>query len=695
MLAGCLFHTPWLAAGQEGGSGDEPEPRTLALLCDRAEELREDLPLRFGIPIAPGPAGQSYQLLHRGRVLEAEFERLGQHPDGSTGFLGIRALDPGRGGFDLLVDATGERGEPARDFVWEAPPAELRSLPWRAALLGAEGARIEVELATEWVRQTPLGWTEYARADFVDPEAGRLASVEAWVRRLHAAPLYATAEVVLRNDDLDDARGALRFADLELWVDDPEWARLGAAWARSKGTSVERTRAGARLRLFGGLDNEALWLGDFQGCAWRVVVARREFARERWVDLLHWNERPSLLIAEPRAQADSGWYGSSWGAPFGFAPDAAIDERNLARLRWGWESGWSGARADTKYSASTGSERVGPLYEPALRFWQSGERRYYDLILETGLQQALRPFPRDFVAAEHPAAWLWDGRPRNRSGADLLGRDRPRALPREWNTHREFVWLDEWHGWNGFDWEHLTLEPWYELYLRSGSPWARRELRAVGEALATYAVYSEGAPFGNSRSFGWMLRAFAQLHALDGDERWLEAGARMVRAALNSLGEAEQAWLSRIGPDARGLGDAVFEYPWHLAVALWGLDAYLRRDPPQSAPALELCARLADTLAGPCFDVQSGLFKFAVSPDDPQQFRLAGPSGTLEWIPGALVSVSEHYPEERSELWVQRALLHGGNLWQRQSYELSGATWAWWQPVVRARALGFSRSSDD
>ena len=49
----------------------------------------------------------------------------------------------------------------------------------------------------------------------------------------------------------------------------------------------------------------------------------------------------------------------------------------------------------------------------------------------------------------------------------------------------------------------------------------------------------------------------------------------------------------------------------------------------------------------------------------------------------------EHVPEERSSLWLQTALRHGDNLWQRRSFEESSATWVWWQPVVAARTRGF------
>ena len=462
-VAACLLFLTILGAAGQGAS--EPEShRDRRVLYERAGHERTGLPVSAGLAVDPRGPDSRWELRAPDGVVPASFCELGRHGDGRTGFLLAEFLDPGTPELVLREYFEGEAGAPAgRPTPGAAGEGELGPPPGlEARLVGAQGTRIEVALEPRTRTLRPGGVVvDELAAVFRDDTGGPLLQVEAFVTRWPFAPELALAEVVLRNDFLDDAHGPVRFADLVLAAGGREWPRMAVAWERAGESRVlppRDTGGVAEARLFGRAEREGLWLGDRQGKAWRVLLGRRGMGYGEWKRAVAWLEQPTILVPEPAEAAATSWYGPITGMPWAFRPAEPYSTRHLDRLRWSWEEGWSGSRGDWKFSNSTGSARVAPLQEATLRLVQSGDRRFFDWLLETAYAQALRPLFRDFRAADHPGVWLWDGRPRQRGDSDLLGRDAPRELPEEWRVERDFEWLEEWHGWNGFDYEHLTVE---------------------------------------------------------------------------------------------------------------------------------------------------------------------------------------------------------------------------------------------
>ncbi len=298
------------------------------------------------------------------------------------------------------------------------------------------------------------------------------------------------------------------------------------------------------------------------------------------VERAKWLERPLLgRLDGTYLQGTRAW--GDFGA---FVPVPVGDDLPFA----GWNGlsyGWSQYGESIKSTHQGGSPRN--RYSYLLNYLQTGDREDFDWVEDhLNVSMNLRPYhwntlEKDFDFDEFPGDLL-------RGGTWLLSEVGPGAFARlnippaydPWRT-------TESHGWNGWDFEHMTVDDVRDYYLVTGHPKALESLLEIAEGLRSYPMCFDpvGSQVHSARVMGWVLRTLIEAYRLSGQEKYFESASSMVRSALLRNGERwvfdERGLFSGSEPFIWG-GEQRFglhnnnEYrPWMSAVGGVGLMLYL------------------------------------------------------------------------------------------------------------------------
>ncbi|HKE00540.1 MAG TPA: hypothetical protein VKE69_05990, partial [Planctomycetota bacterium] len=446
------------------------------------------LVISTAVPFAPGAVRDVAEI---GLDAPGEVEPLETHRDGSVRWARVRVRPVWKGLRATFVELRrgGKRPELPTEAFGEPPPLSLvlegqDGVERRAEIAPAQWRSIERSELREVLRASARHIATKATGGTALPPA--LFACELFLERFRGAP-FVFATVVLRNDPPSDPVGAMRFRSYRLEVPAP-W-KTAVAWPQQNGVAIEAHSSGASVTWLLPRETADLWLGDGQTKAWRCLLdPSGDEARFR--SLARVLEHPFLPGLKPAELVRSRAWGDLGDVVLGPPPEAAssLAQAEFARVHgtagrpgereYGWASAWG----DVKDTHQTGSPRNGLCSDGVVRTLQTGFREWFDLAYERATQQALRPILRGLRAADHPQAMLYEGMP-HPSWPDRLGRERdPDPNLGRFREGTAGGWLQETHGWNGFDEQHFTVDDLYAIHLLTGDPWVRFELESIGQA---------------------------------------------------------------------------------------------------------------------------------------------------------------------------------------------------------------------
>ncbi len=664
--------------------GAQESPGATSVLAtlrfDNAAETRPvGLVVSTAVPFAPGRVRDVATI---GLDAPGEVEALERHGDGSLRWVRVRCIPSWKGLRATFVELRDDGARPRLpDGEFGVPP------PIRLVLEDLDGIEREGRPG-DWTVVEESTLRSVWRADgahVATPGTGgpdvvpRLLQFTVFLERFRGAA-FSRATVVLRNDPLGRPTGALRVRSYRLELEDPTW-RAGLAWAKKNGSTEERVLGGGDRLWLLPRGTKDLWLGDGQTKAWRCVFEPSGDAALLRA-LVHTIEHPFLPGLVPAEIIASRAWGDLGDMVLGPPPATAaqLASAEAHRAFTTREYGWSGPWGDVRDTHQTGSPRNGLSSDGVLRSLQTGLGTWFDLTWERATQQALRPLLRDFRAADHPGALLFEGMPHPK-WPDRLGREQgPDPRLARFRDGTSGGWRTETHGWNGFDEEHFTVDDLYAVHLLTGDPWVRFELQAIGQALLTYRFAKEDVPAASARADGWVLRGLVQLHRALGDPAYLEAAARLVRGLEATRGKGPMRWLHELPPDPRQLVNHPFEMVWQVAIAVNGLAAY--HEATGDALAKRILLDAADFLVHHGWDAEQGAFRRSVATDGSGlSMPETGPGGTQSWIASALVAA--HRLDPKPEYAILAEGIHRPVAGANATFERGGLQWTWWQSFLR------------
>ncbi len=232
---------------------------------------------------------------------------------------------------------------------------------------------------------------------------------------------------------------------------------------------------------------------------------------------------------------------------------------------------------------TTGSPRN--RYSYLLPYMQTGERRHLDWVEDQiNVSMNLRPyhwntFEKAFDFDDFQGDSLWDGYWHWKwPGTGYQARQ---SIPESYAP-----WRTDWSGpWNGYDFEHMTIDDLRDYYYVTGHPKALEAMEEVGQGLRSYKMsWDSQYKVHSARVLGWCLRAFVDLYRLTSDEEYWAAATNMMRLVLDHDGERYyyedgfvDGWEPFVlaGQVKRGQSNYDHFKPWMSAVGGIGMMHYL------------------------------------------------------------------------------------------------------------------------
>lgn len=455
----------------------------------------------------------------------------------------------------------------------------------------------------------------------------------------------------------------------------------------------------------------ALWPREYPGVHWMNDFQQKthEFAVRFYNPQL---EDPAMAQAlvqrdplRPWAGRDyyvhTGAWSDSGDLPQPFEPQsqwagiASLERSDLLGLRnSGDDYGWLvfGESWTTQATQTTGSPR-----NRLMRFYKwavTGEEDYFKMDEEFALHSSdVRRFQVEgFVASEHPLAHFWGGAPYWNTNVwpDDLGR---RNIPASYDPWRNLVPSNTAsHDWNGYDYEHMTMDDQYQYYLLSRHPLMLRSLKRVAQGILTFQeVRQPGFRNWNTRGVAWTLRAMLQIYELTAEPS-LEPGLQQMFDNWDHFrGGRPNSYAVRQAPHAGALGfpppgasQAVvdsfhWDAPWQMGPLLHALYRY-RRDLGDPTGRVEQGMRdIADYLVDVCFITSQGDFTKFISNTDPT-FYNGFYTPLSAWIPGGLAQAYRVIGRTKYLDIAEQTF----NLWSggTRTIPMRGDSWHWWATYV-------------
>ena len=312
-------------------------------------------------------------------------------------------------------------------------------------------------------------------------------------------------------------------------------------------------------------------------------------------------QRPMFALASQRAWEDTAAAGLVGGPIVG-----PLDANQRAKGEYdSWNgSAWFGTwgyRSDPLQTATTGTPRNHPLSPELAHAIQGQHHRLLEKLEQMAWAQAMRPYHLYGleVGAEQQIL-LWDGIPFLAVAGEHLGR----KVLRDNDPYPAYRSLSagqaKAHGWVHFDHEHWSTDLLFDYWTISGDPWAKEELRQLGESLKglmrlnTYYTQDIQA----ARAEGWCMQGFAQVYQATQDPSIKDYAMRRVNEVVEvdrRKGHASKAMTFQQNyPSTAYPMNHEFFMPWQHGAVLYGyLGAYLAFEEPL---LLEIAEDVATTV---------------------------------------------------------------------------------------------------
>jgi hypothetical protein len=274
--------------------------------------------------------------------------------------------------------------------------------------------------------------------------------------------------------------------------------------------------------------------------------------------------------------------------------------------RWvnGGNFGTWGDFGDVNYTGTSGTPRNTTVSWDAARAIQTRSRNLMRLFEAKAWMQAIRPYHLfGLTVGAEEEIYLWYPMAISPRTSDItdeslgrrnLWRNDPWAGFRTRTNHSA-------HGFNGYDAEHWTTDLLFDYWTLTGDPWAREELRQLGESLkgAMRLRLYASANMRVARAEGWCMIGFVQSYLATGDQALKDYAVRRIREIVDV-----QRWkdhpgrpFKQYGPDARyAIGANTTGYPpWEMGGVLLGyLGAYRYFQSPEALTICEDAIRAID-----------------------------------------------------------------------------------------------------
>ncbi|MBI4878845.1 MAG: hypothetical protein HY812_04175 [Planctomycetes bacterium] len=292
-----------------------------------------------------------------------------------------------------------------------------------------------------------------------------------------------------------------------------------------------------------------------------------------------------------------------------------------------------------------------------------------------------------FSKEKHPQATLWEGLPVWSYSVDKLGRDQ---LDAALDPHRAGIPTGG-HGWNSFDFEHMTVDDVYEYYLMTGDRVSLDSLQEIGECMRTWLIYDPAKAPGSTRGVGWGMRSLIKIYQVTGDERYMGSADLLLTSVANTYGQDASPvtglvyhYVTAYPPHANHIPDDEYDLPWQLAVAVYGM--FLHHRETGSALSREVALDVADYIVDYAWNGVA--MNEALAVDDHNYVNYKGDNtGVNIWIPSALALAYRQHA--RAEfLWTAQYMFNSiPGLTDPVTYN-GYSTYHWWHSY-RALILGY------
>ncbi|MCA8949604.1 MAG: hypothetical protein KDE27_08885, partial [Planctomycetes bacterium] len=371
-------------------------------------------------------------------------------------------------------------------------------------------------------------------------------------------------------------------------------------------TSAQAYRAGAEgigegfafdgFTAFQVMDND--FIDDAQTRRYRFLL-QFEPGNANAIDIARWRAVADSMIQKPLfpLATKRTWQETEAAGLLG-GPITGPDDSGL-RARGDYQA-WTGSgrfgtwgdHGDIKITATTGTPRNHPLSPELAHAIQGNYPRMLQQLEAMAWAQAMRPYHlwNLHVGAED-GLLLWDGVPMYPGSRDLsqesLGR---RALVNgdpypQYRTKN--VGQPRAHGWDHFDHEHWSMDLLFDYWCISADPWAKEEIRQLGESLKALMRLRNFATahMQAARAEGWCMQGFAQVYQTTQEPAIKYYAMRRVNEIIDVERQKNHACRA-LAFQSNYAGtyfplDHQFFMPWQHGAVLYGfLGAYKSFDEP-------------------------------------------------------------------------------------------------------------------
>lgn len=424
--------------------------------------------------------------------------------------------------------------------------AEVRDtndVPYRGLVTG-QGTVVQTSPLVQTTR-----WRVYHTALPGNPGIGRDYLASTFYATEYRDMPFVVVDWVLSNDYLG--------ADVPpAGNDDPNLRALGTVDVRSArflcagASAVEpylaaRENIGAAQPLDGFQSFQVMqdtWMGDAQTRRYRFLL-RFEPSGASATELERWQGTANAMLqntARPLATPGT-WQDTAAAGLVGGPILGPADGNGRARVEYqSWIDanvfGTWGSHGDVLVTATTGTPRNTPLSPEFAHAIQGQYGRLIEKLEQMAWAQAMRPYHlwQLQVGAEQDII-LWGGLPFLAVQGETLGRRQIQDADPHPAYRTMSAGQPTYHGWEGYDHEHFTCDLLFDYWTVSGDPWAREELRQLGQSLKalmrlrTYYTANIQA----ARAEGWCMQGFAQSYLATRDSAVKDYAMRRVNEIVD------------------------------------------------------------------------------------------------------------------------------------------------------------------